>query len=127
MFVVLATVVCIAAAYLCGTEILGAVYGLALNEYKLTLCLCLVGGMLYALACLIYNAIVILRCQKIMIICYLLASVFSLFASRLLVKEFFLNGAVMSYLLSCGILCLLLLILFAVLLCFKNKGVRKSD
>lgn len=122
LFIFGASAFCIGVAYLCGTQILGTIYGLDLSEYKFTLCVCLLGGTMYALASLVYNAIVILRRQRIMIFCYLAASTVSLLVSPILVDKFSLLGAVIAYLISCSVLCILISVLFAVLVAKHKKA-----
>ncbi len=121
VFVLGASLVCLAFAAVFGIWALELVYGVELGAYKTALLITMAGGAMYALSNLIYNAIVILRRQKLMIIAYVLASVISAIISYPMVKKWTITGAAVSYLLSTSVLALLMTVLLLILVNKKEK------
>ena len=74
-------VVIVVLGYLLGTEVLGAVYGIRLQEYKLPFTILLIGGILNVFALVVDIIMTIFRKQHYLMIAYLLTFAVSKFIS----------------------------------------------
>ncbi len=96
--------------FMFGTQILGLIYGVELNQYKIDLCLLVLSGGIYALTVLLLYILTTMRNQKNATIAYLLTSVFALIIPRILVEKYNMFGATLSNLFITFILFVLLVI-----------------
>lgn len=124
LFILLFTVLCIGGASLLGIPVLQILYGLNLSGFGKTLIFILIGGGFNAIVYMLYYALTSMRKQKVILICYLMASVIALFLPSILVGYFGINGAAVSYILLMGILAFAMLI---VVFYFIKKIEKESN
>ncbi|MEG0034940.1 MAG: lipopolysaccharide biosynthesis protein [Bacilli bacterium] len=83
--------------YVIGIPVLNLIYGIELEPYTLLLILVIVGAALYAASNVILNALITLHCTHEQLILQIFTLIFSLIVSVLLVKNFGLQGSIISY------------------------------
>ncbi len=120
------TALCTVAARFLGIPVLSFVYGQNLAGLEMNLCYIILGGGMYALSMLIYNGIVIMRHQYIMLIVYVASYGVSLLITEPLVKAYGLMGASLSYLVSTFILALLMSIVFVACVVLEKRKVKEG-
>ncbi len=98
------TSVCCVAAGLFGTQVLGFIYNKDLAEQRTALILVVAGGGIYAIDQLLYFILVILRLQKKIMYTYLAGLAASVVLTGILVRHCGIIGAVMSFVLTHGII-----------------------
>ena len=86
--------------YLIGTEILGAVYGIQLQIYKVPFTLLLIGGILNVLALVVDIIMTIFRKQHYLMIAYMLTFIVSKVITLPFIRNQNLIGAANSFLIS---------------------------
>lgn len=106
-----------------GIPLLSFLFGIDLSGYKVTLCLLLVGGVLFAIYQLSQTILVVLRHQMWGMPGMVAAALFAMAASRLLVASHGLRGAALTYLGSVGILSAYSSV--AAVCFFKNFKIKK--
>lgn len=87
----------IIAGYLFGTQVLGIIYGINLENYKIALTAILVGATFYTMAGIISPILVTMRYTKIQFVIYSIISIIELILCNILVKLFEFKGAIISY------------------------------
>ena len=109
-------------AFLIGTQVLGIIYGIDLNTYKLALALIIVSATLYTIGTIYSSILITVRVTLPQFIIYLIVSVFACIISNILTKKFEIKGAVLSY------FCIMLMqsILYVSYSNFKLKRVFKG-
>ena len=107
--------------YLIGTEVLGAVYGIQLQEYKLPFTILLVGGILNVLALVVDIIMTIFRKQHYLMIAYLLTFAVSKLLTLPFIRDQKLMGAANSFLISMCVFCATSLIIYGIA---KNQEKR---
>lgn len=116
------TVLGLAIAATIGIPVLSLIFGVDLGEYRLELCVVMVGGGALAYATYFSTVITIIRMQKTLIVCYGIIAL----AAKIMSKFFVLSYGIM------GVACMyaLLMIILAVLLCvitiWRIKKVRSD-
>ncbi len=123
LLVLLLTGICVLGAFWLGIPVLSLLFGLDLSPYRSALCLIVAGGGMYALANLLYNAIVIFRKQRLMIVMYAVSAAFAFVMAPIMVKHNGLEGGSVTYLLSTMVLASSMTALFAFLV---RKNTKKS-
>lgn len=113
------TIICLMGAFLLGIPVLSFLYNTDLSAYKSELLILLVGGGFLAWSGVLNAAIVIIRYQKVMLLCYGITAVLAFFMSNYVVRIYQMMGAAMLYMLLVMFLCLS----FLFVLIF---GIRKS-
>ncbi len=116
------TIIATIIGYLCGTQILGLIYAVDLNQYKLALAILMIGGGLNAIVGYFLSIITIIRAQKTIIPGYALVSLAAFLFSNHVTKNYQINGASILY-----VLLLLLLSIYFILIFIHiyNKNVDK--
>jgi len=104
--VALATVVSMALAWPLGAPVLGLLYGLDFEPYKLELLLLLFGGLINALAVILYYAAVTMRKQVAVFVSYAAGAGFAALTGGWFVGNFGIMGACVLYDASLAILAL---------------------
>ena len=89
---VLAEIVC----YFIGIPVLNILYKVDLTQYKIHLMLMVLSGLFYAMSTIMFYALGTIRKQKCTTIVYVIASVFAMIISYILVKKSAITGAVIS-------------------------------
>ena len=107
--------------YLIGTEVLGAVYGIQLQEYKVPFTILLVGGILNVLALVVDIIMTIFRKQHYLMIAYLLTFAVSKFITLPFIRDQKLMGAANSFFISMCVFCATSLIIYGIA---KNQEKR---
>lgn len=118
------TAFCTVAARFLGIPVLAFVYGQNLTGLEMNLCYIILGGGMYALSMLIYNGIVIMRHQYVMLIVYVMSYGVSLLVTEPLVKAYGLTGAALSYLISTFILAMLMSTVFIACVILEKRKVK---
>ena len=83
--------------FLFGTQVLGIIYGINLENYKIALTAILVGATFYTMAGIISPILVTMRYTKIQFVIYSIISIIELILCNILVKLFEFKGAIISY------------------------------
>lgn len=118
--ILIITIICIVGAYICGIPVLSIIYNTDLSNYKLELIILLLGGGFLGLVGFLTAIITIMRCQKILIICYLVIALLICILSPICVAYAEILGASIIYLISM----LLLAIIFSFIVFFKIKTTK---
>lgn len=114
------SLVTILGGYLVGTQILGLVYNVDLSEYKKELSIILLGGAISAIGVIVYYMITIMRCQKWMIVSYIVTALMAYLLAPILVKTYGIRGASIGFLLFNFIRVFVFIIIWAICT-FKKK------
>ena len=109
--------------YLIGTEVLSAVYGIQLQEYKLPFTILLIGGILNVFALVVDIIMTIFRKQHYLMIAYLLTFAVSKFITLPFIRDQKLLGAANSFLISMCVFYATSLIIYGIA---KNQEKRKK-
>lgn len=117
------SVVVLVGAYLLGIPILQLIFGVDLEGYLPALLIVLVGGGLLSAANVLYNGIVIMRRQRLVLIAYGIAVLVGVLIAQPLVVSLGIFGASLAYAISCGALLLTYVALFV----WSMADVRKSS
>lgn len=118
LWILLLTAVSMAGAYLIGTNILGAVYGVTVMQYRKELVLVMLTGGISAVATFLYYVITVMRKQRLLLAGYIMGFICALIMPGILVPRYVLAGAATS----CGISMLILASAFAAIVI---AGIRK--
>ena len=108
--------------YLIGTEVLGVIYGVQLQEYKLPFTILLIGGILNVLALVVDIILTIFRKQHYLMIAYIMTFSVSKFITLPLVRSQKLLGAANSFLISMCVFFIVSLVIYGTA---KNQEKRK--
>lgn len=92
------TIFAVVFAYFLGAKVLGTIYGMNIDKYKLELCLLMIGGGFNAFVSYMLTIITIIRKQKKVIFGYIGVSILSLLLSNVMVKNYSILGASLLYL-----------------------------
>ena len=93
-------IVIVGLGYLIGTEVLGAVYGISLQAYKLPFTILLVGGILNVLALVVDIIMTIFRKQTYLMVAYLLTFIVSKMITLPFIQSQQLMGAAVSFVIA---------------------------
>ena len=115
-------VVIVVLGYLIGTEVLGVIYGVQLQEYKLPFTILLIGGILNVLALVVDIILTIFRKQHYLMIAYIMTFSVSKFITLPLVRSQKLLGAANSFLISMCVFFIVSLVIYGTA---KNQEKRK--
>lgn len=85
-------------SYIVGIPILNILYSVDLSEYKADLMIIILGGAISAIGVIIMYMLTIMRCQKWLIISYIITAVVAYICSPILVKEYGIRGASIGFL-----------------------------
>lgn len=118
--IMIITIVCIVGAYICGIPVLSIIYNTDLSNYKLELMILLLGGGFLGLVGFLTAIITIMRCQKVLIICYVIISLLICILSPICVAYAKILGASIIYLISM----MLLAFAFSFIVFFKIKTTK---
>ncbi len=99
ILILLGFLVEIIAAFI-GIPVLGFIYSINLDKYKLDLILVIFGAILYALSGVLSTALVTMRKNTVQMFIYIIDSIFSIFVCYILIKSFGVHGAVYGYVLT---------------------------
>jgi len=105
------TTVAIIGAWFLGTIILTLIFGIDLSSYRLELCLMLVGGAFTALYQLFQYGIIIMRHQIMCLVGSAISAALTWVFTPLLIKNYGIMGASISFVLSMALISVVLLIL----------------
>lgn len=105
-------VVIVVLGYLIGTEVLGVIYGVQLQEYKLPFTILLIGGILNVLALVVDIILTIFRKQHYLMIAYIMTFSVSKFITLPLVRSQKLLGAANSFLISMCVFFIVSLVIY---------------
>ena len=119
--IMIITIVCIVGAYICGIPVLSIIYNTDLSNYKLELMILLLGGGFLGLVGFLTAIITIMRCQKVLIICYVIISLLICILSPICVAYAKILGASIIYLISM----MLLAFAFSFIVFFKIKTTKR--
>lgn len=111
------SLLCVAAAYLAGVQVLGILAGCDLSDYRNVLVMLIFSGGLNALSVALYYVLTIYRSNRGIMAGYITASVAAYFISPILVRGHGLMGGALSYL----VVVLLLNLIFGVCIIINNN------
>ena len=118
------TVLCLIAAYAAGIPVLSFLYGLDLSQYRLALCIMILGGAFCAVYTMFQYAIIIMRHQYYSLIgCGITALTASLLMPYL-VERYSIMGAAWGYL---ALMIMMSFIYMAMAVYFMNKSWNKEE
>lgn len=106
-------------AYTIGTPVLSVVFGIDLSEYRMELCVVMIGGGALAYATYFSTVITIIRLQKTLIVCYGIIALAAKVTSGLFVINYGIMGAAFMY---AALMSVLALALWAVTLYGIKRG-----
>ena len=99
-------------AYYLGIPVLNLLYGVDLTSYRLDLLIIIVGATIYEIAIILSTSLIVMRSTLSQLIMFIIDSIITLFISNILVKEYGVFGASVSYLTSVSILLLMYIIVY---------------
>lgn len=99
MFMVLNLLVLLIAFFL-GIPVLNIIYGINLNQYKLAFMIIIIGAIFYALSTTISNMLVIMNKNREQLYLFIISSIITTISSILLIKNYEILGASISYLIT---------------------------
>ena len=109
-------------AFLIGTQVLGIIYGIQLDSYKLSLTLIIVSATLYTIGTIYSSVLTTVRVTFSQFVIYSIVSIYACIISNILTKNFEIKGAVIAY------FCIMLIqsILYFIYSNYKLKRVFKE-
>ncbi len=116
------TAACVVVAYFIGIPILSWLYGVDLGGLRPELLLLLVGGACNAMGVILYYALVTMRCQNYVMLAYGIAAAAAYGLTQMLIPQFGLMGAVMSY---DGTMLILALVFLCLVVSFLSRARRR--
>lgn len=119
------TVICVAGAYLLGIPVLTLLFGIDLSGYRLELCIILLGGSFTAIYQLFQYGIVIMRHQTGCLTGCMITAALTFLFTPVLVKQWGIFGASVSYLASMLLMSVVLLLFFVYYFVKERKGAAK--
>jgi O-antigen/teichoic acid export membrane protein len=123
MYLFVIGIVLIIGTYFIGIPFLQIIYDIDLSKQLLPLMVVIIGSVLYGLTSIISNSLIVLRKTFLQAIIFGTVSIISLIISELLVKEYKLVGASLSYFISISVLFILYIILYYIVIkrCGNNE------
>lgn len=115
-------IICIVVSYFLGIPVLEFVYNIKLNAYLLELLMIIFGATLYGITVILSSSLIIIRNTLSQLIIFLIATIFDLVISNILVKKYLILGASSTYLLTM----LLLLVLYITIYIVGLKKYRRD-
>lgn len=112
--ILLVTIAVEVVCFAIGTQILGMLYGVELNNYRLDLCILVLSGGLYALTVLFLYILTTMRQQKNATLGYILTSIIAFIIPKFLVQNYGMFGASISNLIITFILLIFLIVPFII-------------
>lgn len=88
------------AAWLFGCPILSLVYAVDVNDYKIELCVLMIGGGFSAVVYLLYNVLTCMRMQKEILIGYAVGTIAIIIMASLLISQMGILGQTIAYLIT---------------------------
>ena len=113
--------------YLFGTQILTLVYAVDITAYKRELLILLLGGGFTGITTLLYFVVTVVGKQHIMVLCYVITFISSLFIARPLVIKYGLMGAALCYLVTSFLLNILLFLLIVTSITKKSLKLKSEQ
>ena len=120
--IIIIGVMALICAYFLGIPVLNLLYGIKLNLYVNHLMIIIIGATIFSITIIISNILVAMRKTKSQTIIFIITSVLAFILSNILVKNYSMFVAVISYLISM----ILLLILYICIYISSVKGVLKN-
>lgn len=118
------TIVMLIGGYFLGTQLLSLFYGADVTPYKDALMVVLIGGGCYALVSMFCNILIVMRKQNLLLGGYVFSAISTYFIAPVLVKNYEIMGASLSFLVS---MLLVFLFIFTIYLySLKNFGESKG-
>lgn len=111
-WILIVTAGAVAAAYFLGIPVLSWLYAEDLSAFRPELLMVMLGGGLSAASTILYYVITVMRRQFSLLIGYGIAGALSLFLAPLMVREYGIRGAALSYIIAMAVLLLAFLTLF---------------
>lgn len=108
-----------------GIPVLSLVYAIDLQSYKKELLIIILGGCLYTFAAVLDNALVVIRCQYILILAYIVTYIYIKYAAELMICAKGVFGAALSYASAMLVFLFVTVVLFGVSL-YKLKKKNKE-
>lgn len=102
-------------AYLLGIPVLELLYGLELDKYRTHLLIILVGAVCYGATVIFSTSLITMRSTFSQVIVYLITSIVAYFLSNILISNYSLFGASLTYLLSMVVLLVLYVVAFIII------------
>lgn len=115
-------------AYFFGCPVLSIFYGISLNDQSWNLVILLLGGCFYTFACIVDNALLVMRRQYVLVISYVLTWMLSNIISDFFVNLYGIHGGALAYMLSMLFFVLSVTILFFFEFCrMKFNNIEDND
>ena len=106
------TIVIIVLGVTIGVPLLEFFYGIDLTGYKITFTIILIGGGFASASSVIYDALVIIRKQSLVLVAYGLAVLSGILVATPLVAFAGIDGAGLAYVISCVVLLIMFIAMF---------------
>lgn len=106
-----------------GIPALSLLYAIDLTNYKKELLVIILGGCFYTFAAVLDNALIVIRCQYILILAYLVTYIYIKFAAEFLICAEGVLGAALSY----SSAMIVFLIITVVLFCVSFYNIKKKN
>lgn len=117
LVIMVITALAVGASALLGIPVLSLLYNVNLNSYKIQLIFIMLCGGISALMTFAYYCITVLRQQKWLLIGYGAAFVTALLITRILVKMLCIDGAILAYAISIGMIVVIFsMVIFTIIL-----------
>lgn len=127
-FVMLITVAVLIGGAILGIPVLSWLYGVELHQYKNAFLVLILGGGFYGVVSTLTYVITVFRKQHVIIYVYIVCAVLAQVFAGLLVRNFGMMGAAVTYTFTLGIICLgLVLYIWYYLKKYKGSVIEKND
>ena len=93
-------VLCLLGAYILGIPVLNILYSVDISDYKTHLLIIIFGAVLYSMSTLLSAALTTVRYTFVQFIVFGISSIIAFFLSRLLIVQYSIYGAAISYLIT---------------------------
>ncbi len=114
-------------AYFIGIPFLELVYNIKLDKYLHALIIIISGATLFGMSYILSNALISMRKTFIQSVIFIIASIFTLFASNKLVVLSGVNGASISYFLTMLLILIMYIIVFVIEIKKLKKSIKKDN
>ena len=112
--------------YFIGIPFINFLYGLKLNKYLSSLLIIILGSVFFSISYIISAILIALRKTFIQMVFYIIASIFVFFVSHVLIKEYGIYGASLSYMVTMLFIVVMYIIYFKIIINIRRREVNEE-
>ena len=122
MFIFIIGLVGVLLTYFFGTKVLGFVYNIDLNNYRLELLIIVIASIFYAISFVINNVLIAFRKTFAPALCYLIVAIVELIIVDFLVNNYKLFGATLAYFIAMLLIVIIYLFIYITVIRKENNN-----